>query len=352
MEGYNLMILGKSGVGKSSLLNYLFEDENMAKTGSGAPVTEQGFHLTQGNINGKNVNIYDSWGLEPGKTSIWLEQFEDFIKHKRIEKDIKKWIHTVIFCISAEGKRIEPFEKEVLEFLKNEKLNPVIVITKADSDKEGVFKKEVLRITGIEPIEVCSVEKITGLGNNKNTTKGYGRDGMIQNILTNSIESFKERFNYIQKNILLERAQSGESEIMKYLKKEIKSVKSIINNISETDAKKILNKVDSKLQSYDTGTYIIIDRLHMDAENFLKNEILFTYKNFIKLNKSLSIIKEPIKSQEGKTNFWDIILLPVLIVPATIIQLVSHFFDESKVKFEARVHDFVKKHFERSYIIV
>ena len=347
------MILGKSGVGKSSLLNYLFEDENMAKTGSGAPVTEQGFHLKPGNINGKNLNIYDSSGLEPGNTNIWLEQFEDFIKHKRVEKDIKKWIHTVIFCISAEGKRIEPFEKEVLKFLKNEKLNSIIVITKADSDKEGVFKNEVLRITGIEPIEVCSVEKIKGLGNNKNVTKGYGRDEIIQNILTNSIESFKERFNYIQNNILLERAQSGESKIMEYVKKEIKSLSSgsIFNNISESDAKKILNKVDSKLQSYDTDTKIIIDRLLMDAEDFLRNKILLVYNNFITINTSLSKKTEPVilKSEPA---ILEKMLITIFWIPLVIIGIGLELYDESKVKFEARVHVFVKKHFEKSYLHV
>lgn len=346
MEGYNLMILGKSGVGKSSLLNYLFEDENMAKTGSGEPVTKQGFHLKYGNINGKNVNIYDSWGLEPGKTNIWLKDFENFIENKRVEKDIKKWIHTVIFCISAEGERIEPFEKEVLKFLKNEKLNPVIVITKADADKEKVFKKEVLRITGKEPIEVCSVEKITGLGNNKSMTKGYGRDEVIQNILKNSVDSYKDRFEYIKNRILLERARSGESEIMNYVKKEIKKVESFINNISESDSKKISNSVFSKLQSYDTNTEIMIERLLMEAEDFYKDKILLTYKKTS--NQSFPTIRNK-PTKDATLGFWEWILVPFVIVPVMIGESWTYFLDESKYDFEERVRKIVHKHFEKTY---
>ena len=37
----NVMILGQSGVGKSSLLNYLF-DSQLVKTGAGKPVTKKG----------------------------------------------------------------------------------------------------------------------------------------------------------------------------------------------------------------------------------------------------------------------------------------------------------------------
>ena len=39
----NILIAGKSGVGKSSLLNYIFGEE-VAETGAGKPVTAEGLH--------------------------------------------------------------------------------------------------------------------------------------------------------------------------------------------------------------------------------------------------------------------------------------------------------------------
>ena len=42
----NILIAGKSGVGKSSLLNYIFGEE-VAETGAGKPVTAEGALLTR-----------------------------------------------------------------------------------------------------------------------------------------------------------------------------------------------------------------------------------------------------------------------------------------------------------------
>ena len=39
----NILIAGKSGVGKSSLLNYIFGEE-VSPTGAGKPVTAEGLH--------------------------------------------------------------------------------------------------------------------------------------------------------------------------------------------------------------------------------------------------------------------------------------------------------------------
>nr|WP_252866342.1 GTPase [Wohlfahrtiimonas chitiniclastica] len=58
---YNIAIIGQTGVGKSSLINYLFGD-NVAKTGVGKPVTTNGFHEIKHFIKDMPVNIYDSWG--------------------------------------------------------------------------------------------------------------------------------------------------------------------------------------------------------------------------------------------------------------------------------------------------
>src|SRR5205085_8836883 len=46
---YNLVVVGKAGVGKSELINYLFGKE-IVKTGIGKPITKIGFHREDFNI--------------------------------------------------------------------------------------------------------------------------------------------------------------------------------------------------------------------------------------------------------------------------------------------------------------
>ncbi len=58
----NILIIGKSGSGKSSLINYLY-GKNIAKTGVGRPVTQNGFDKYSINWENINVEIYDSVGL-------------------------------------------------------------------------------------------------------------------------------------------------------------------------------------------------------------------------------------------------------------------------------------------------
>lgn len=51
----NVLIVGKTGVGKSTLINAVFGDK-VAKTGSGKPITQE---ITEIKVN-KNFSIYDT----------------------------------------------------------------------------------------------------------------------------------------------------------------------------------------------------------------------------------------------------------------------------------------------------
>ena len=65
----NLLILGQTGVGKSSLLNAL-SGKKLFKTADDKekeekvkPTTPAGIFRQTVEIDGKKVNVYDSWGI-------------------------------------------------------------------------------------------------------------------------------------------------------------------------------------------------------------------------------------------------------------------------------------------------
>ena len=110
----NVLLIGKSGAGKSALLNYLLGEE-AELTGSGKPVTGKGVfpHVYQGE---ELVHFYDTWGWEAGKEQAWMEWIlEEIQQHE--EQTIKEWFHTILYCINANTARIEPFELDFLNKL-------------------------------------------------------------------------------------------------------------------------------------------------------------------------------------------------------------------------------------------
>ena len=59
LEPVNVLVVGKTGVGKSTLINNVFR-EPLAKVGQGKPVTKHFKKITK---EGIPVNIYDTKGL-------------------------------------------------------------------------------------------------------------------------------------------------------------------------------------------------------------------------------------------------------------------------------------------------
>ena len=115
---YNILVIGKTGVGKSSFVNYLL-GKNIAESGTGRPVTERGFHQYENEVDGLPVTLYDSWGLEANKYKEWMEIFSKELKDRGVEKPASEWFHSVFYCISGGGHRVEDADIEILQFLNN-----------------------------------------------------------------------------------------------------------------------------------------------------------------------------------------------------------------------------------------
>ena len=109
---YNIAIIGQTGVGKSSLINYLFGSE-VAKSGIGRPVTTNGFHEINHKIKDMSVKIYDSWGLEVGKEEQWLKELNTELKKRGIDKPASDWFHSIFYCIAASGGRIQDADSKL-----------------------------------------------------------------------------------------------------------------------------------------------------------------------------------------------------------------------------------------------
>ena len=135
----NVLIAGRTGVGKSTLINAVFQGK-IAETGQGKPVTKNTREITK---KGIPLSIWDTRGLEMSAYRETIRELERIIEEKTKEADSRKHIHVAWICIHEDGRRVEDAEIELVKML-SKHMPTIGVITKARSDQG--FKAEVQRL--------------------------------------------------------------------------------------------------------------------------------------------------------------------------------------------------------------
>ena len=116
LKSPNILLLGQTGCGKSSLVNYLF-GANIALTNDVYRGTID-FKYYKGKEYGTGVNIIDSRGYEYGDK----DSYEKYMLSIRDEIEIRKknpdqMVHLVWYAISEASHRIEPMDINILNEL-------------------------------------------------------------------------------------------------------------------------------------------------------------------------------------------------------------------------------------------
>ncbi|WP_224244960.1 YcjF family protein [Hyalangium gracile] len=135
----NIVVAGRSGVGKSTLVNAVFQGD-LAETGQGRPVTQSAREYSK---EGLPLTILDTRGLEMEQYAETTRQLENEVRARSMDPDAKRHLHVAWVCISEDSRRVEQGESAVAEML-SRYMPVVVVITKARSDRG--FREEVLRL--------------------------------------------------------------------------------------------------------------------------------------------------------------------------------------------------------------
>jgi uncharacterized protein (DUF697 family)/GTP-binding protein EngB required for normal cell division len=122
---FNLAIFGKTGVGKSTLVNAIFGSE-IAATGIGEPVTRQE-HLYLHKSG--TLGVLDTRGLEVGRDNeALIGELKDYL-HGMRRRPLAEQLHVAWYCVRAGDRRFEATEADFVRALHELGVPVIMVLT-------------------------------------------------------------------------------------------------------------------------------------------------------------------------------------------------------------------------------
>lgn len=141
MGRFNLAIFGKTGVGKSTLVNAIFGEE-IARTGIGEPVTK-GSHLYRAASG--NLGVVDTQGLEVGRDDKQLiKELNEVVKTSR-KLPLSEQIHVAWYCVRGMDRRFEAAEADFIRRLHELDIPVVVVLTQVPV-RDGRYHPDAIEL--------------------------------------------------------------------------------------------------------------------------------------------------------------------------------------------------------------
>ncbi len=220
----NVLILGKTGVGKTSLCNYIFGAEVM-KTGAGRPVTGMGIFSETIPLSPTLIlHLYDSWGLEADKSESWKALIQEVLTQHDV-REIKEWFHTIIYCLSAKSARVEDFDLEMITALGKDGNPVLVVLTHCDvmnvETAIAAMRTEIIKKTGVRNQDIVEVSSHAKKLLSGKTTEAFGKEKIIHRIKVNLLDSISGKMPQILTTIGQEKINGWFMECQELVQKHV-----------------------------------------------------------------------------------------------------------------------------------
>ena len=248
LEHLNILLLGPTGVGKTSLINKVFNLNLEAEFGRPTTLEIKPYYSNEITF----LCLVDSRGIEKNPSAgvnFIYGEISNYIKEQINDDNPDKYIHCIWYCWTET--RLENVEFEILKKLSEEytlnKLPIVIVYTKAVFPDNVKKAKKFLEENNIRNdfVEVLAFDTEIGQGDSTNIVSAFGVDKLIEL----SIKRAKEAVDSSCYEALLRNLNKNVELIFKKLVEILKDKfnQRIEDIISETEKEINIENLETKL---------------------------------------------------------------------------------------------------------
>ena len=210
----NILVLGKTGVGKTSLLNYLYGFD--LPVGAGLPKTGKGIHENLITRNGTAYHVFDTWGVEADSLPEWRKEVLALVRKRNTSPHINDWFHAVYYCFSASAARIEDAEiDEIIVPLLQSGCKMIVVLTNSEDGfrkqekiagmKEYLREELVKRLHHDPQLEIIPVASVAGETLAGDAISRFGRTEVLEAAQYNLADDIEKRLPAIYKMNVLQK---------------------------------------------------------------------------------------------------------------------------------------------------
>lgn len=202
----NILLLGKRGVGKSSLVNRIF-GYDLAEVDEQNPQVSPFEYFS---VPGVPVQIIDSRGYDSQSEDRIKSQVENLVVDNFV--DVSRQIHICWFCVSLTSDGLCQSDLSVIDVLRKKNIPVAIVLTKCDKDDSEYSRSRAI-VTGIYKALGWYVPCFR-VSTRKDSTSDYEIDKLI-NWSADNINDNNLRLGFIiaQKSSLEEKDKAVSSRI-------------------------------------------------------------------------------------------------------------------------------------------
>ncbi len=210
----NILVCGKTGVGKTSLIQAVTHRGTVPDSAIGnGEATTAGFELYETEI----ANFIDSEGMNPGTQSV--DDYADFILGEvldRLDSDEEEnLIHNIWYCIDGSGARVQDADAKLIKTFSD---NVLLVVTKSElmrKEQAESMMNSLLKLIDRDRIVMVSAENKSGLKQLLAKAEKVSMDAMAA--AEEELNAFRERWDDYYQNMLSDWTARTSAEADEYI---------------------------------------------------------------------------------------------------------------------------------------